>query len=145
MELKMRMMAITFILAMFVGNGPAAAQSWQQYSYPSDSFAVSFPAAPKIEIKTYQAADGRVVDARVYSVAQDDGEFKMTIADLSNAASGAAPEESAVIGHAVKTLSQGGEIKVDIPARINRVFGRQLSIVGADGSHSSGAVFYYNN
>jgi hypothetical protein len=52
-------------------------------------------------------------------------------------------EESAVIDHAIKTLSQGGEIKVNIPARINRVYGRQLSIVGADGSHSSVAVFYH--
>jgi hypothetical protein len=63
----------------------------------------------------------------------------MTIVDLSDGAL----EESAVIDHAVKTLSRGGEIKLDIPHRISRVFGRQLSIQAADGGHVSVAVFYY--
>jgi hypothetical protein len=79
-----------------------------------------------------------LVEARVYSVTQDDAVFKMTVIDLSDTAM----EESAVIDHAIKALSQEGEIKVDLPARINRVYGRQLSIVGTDGSHSSVAVFY---
>ena len=48
-----------------------------------------------------------------------------------------------MIGHAIEMLSQGGEVKVNIPHRVRRVFGRQLSIVGADGSRSSVAVFYY--
>ena len=133
------MRLIAFILALLAAGGPAAAQSWKEYSYPVDAFTVSFPAQPKIETTTYQAADGRSVPARVYSVAQDNGVFKMTIADLS--ATGL--EESAVIDQAIKTLSQGGEIKVDIPARVRRVFGRQLSILGADGSRSSDALFYY--
>jgi hypothetical protein len=41
-------------------------------------------------------------------------------------------------------MSQGGEVKLDIPARINRVYGRQLSILGADGSHPSEGVFCVN-
>jgi hypothetical protein len=130
-----KMRVIASILAAFVASGPAAAQSWNEYAYPSYSVALSFPADPKIEITTYQAADGRLVEARVYSVTQDKAVFKMTIIDLSDAAM----EESAVIDHAIKALSQEGEIKVNLPARINRVYGRQLSIVGADGSHSSAA------
>ena len=130
---------IAFMLVAFVASGPAAAQPRNEYAYPSYSFAISFPAGPKIETRTYQAADGRSVEARVYSVAQDGAEFKMTIVDLTETAM----EESAVIDHAIKTLSRGGEIKVDIPARINRVYGRQLSIEGADASRSSVAVFYH--
>jgi hypothetical protein len=52
-------------------------------------------------------------------------------------------EESAVIDHAIKTLTQGAEIKLDIPARVARVYGRQLSIAGADGTRSSVAIFYH--
>ena len=37
----------------------------------------------------------------------------------------------------------GGEIKLDIPHRISRVYGRQLSIAGRDGSHASIALFYH--
>jgi hypothetical protein len=133
----MRLLAC--VLTVLVVSVPAAAQGWKEYADPGNGFTVSFPAAPRIETTTYQAADGNAVRAKVYSVAQDGAVFKMTVADLSHAAM----EESAVIDHAIKTLSQGGEIKVNIPARINRVYGRQLSIVGADGSHASVAVFYH--
>jgi hypothetical protein len=133
----MRLLAC--VLTVLVVSLPAAAQGWKEYADPGNGFTVSFPAAPRIETTTYQAADGSAVQAKVYSVTQDGAMFKMTVADLSHAAM----EESAVIDHAIKTLSQGGEIKVNIPARINRVYGRQLSIVGADGSHSSVAVFYH--
>ena len=132
------MRVIAFIIAVLAAGGPAVAQSWKEYAYPSYAFAVAFPTDPKIEITPYQAADGRSVEAHVYSVTQDSGVYKMTVVDLSDTAM----DESAVIDHAIKTLSRGGEIKVDIPARINRVYGRQLSIVGADGSHSSVAVFF---
>jgi hypothetical protein len=133
------MRPITFALAAIVASGPAAAQSWQEYAYPDYAFAVAFPADPQIETTTYQAADGRSVQARVYSVRQNNITFKMTVADFGDTK----PQESAVIDHAIKTLSAGGEVKVNIPHRIYRVYGRQLSIVGADGSHSTAAVFDY--
>jgi hypothetical protein len=133
------MRSITFVLAAIVASGPAAAQSWQEYTYPDYAFAVAFPADPQIETTTYQLADGRSVQARVYSVRQNNIIFKMTVADFA----GTNLQESAVIDHAIKTLSAGGEVKVNIPHRIYRVYGRQLSIVGADGSHSTAAVFDY--
>jgi hypothetical protein len=86
----------------------------------------------------YQTADGTSVDARLFGRA---GQclFKMTVADLSALKT----EEGAVIDHAIKALSQRGEVKLDIPHRISAVYGRQLSITGADGSHSSIALFYH--
>jgi hypothetical protein len=134
------MRLIASILALFAISGPAAAESWKEYSYPDYAVTVSFPAEPKIETTTYQVADGRSVPARVYSVAQGNGVFRMTIADLSNAEL----EESAVLDHAIKALAQGGEITLNIPARVSRVFGRQLSVLGTDGSRSSLALFDYN-
>ncbi len=133
------MRLITIIAALFFAASPAAAQSWKEYAYPTDFFSVAFPADPKVETTTYQAADGRPVQARVYSVSQDDAVFRMTVADLPDPA----VQESAVLDHAVRTLSQGNEIKVDIPHRISRVYGRQLSIAAPDGGYSSVAVFYH--
>jgi len=130
---------IPFIVALFFAAGPADAQSWKEYAYPTDFFSVAFPADPKVEATTYRAADGRPVEARVYSVSQDGGVFRMTVADLPDPAM----QESAVLDHAVRTLSQGSEIKVDIPHRISRVYGRQLSIAAPDGGYSSVAVFYH--
>jgi len=87
------MRLIAFFLTLLVISVPAAAQSWKEYTDPDNGFTVSFPADPKIETTTYQAADGRVVEAKVYSFTQDGAVFKMTVADLSHAAM----EESAVM------------------------------------------------
>jgi hypothetical protein len=139
---KTKMRLVTLILAVctaVAASGPAAAQSWKEYSYPAYAFTVSFPAEPTVETTIYQAADGSTAPARVYSVRNDNGLFKMTVVDLANAGL----DETAVIDHAIKTLTQGGQIKLDIPHRISQIYGRQLSILGADGSRSSIALFYH--
>jgi hypothetical protein len=134
------MRLIVFIAAMVVGVGPAVAQSWREYTYPDQFFTVAFPGDPRTEITTYQVADDRSVKANVYSLRQDNALFKVTVAELADTGL----EESAVIGHAIKMMSDGGEVKVNIPHRVNRVYGRQLSIVGADGIRSMVALFDYN-
>src|SRR6266852_3376075 len=134
------MRLIAFALAAFVAGGPAAAQNWQEYSYPAYSFTIAFPADPKIETATYRVADGRAVEAHVYSLRQNDSLLTVTVAELANTGL----EESAVIGHAIKTLSAGAEVKINIPHRVYQIYGRQLSIAGADGSRSTVAVFDFN-
>ncbi|HEY4265641.1 MAG TPA: hypothetical protein VGM72_10000 [Micropepsaceae bacterium] len=134
----MRLIALFAALAFFAA-APATAQSWKEYTYPQYAFAVSFPAEPVVETKSYQTADGTGAEARVYSVAQANAVFTMTVVDLS----GIQTEEKAVIDHAIRTLSQDGDVKLDIPHRISRVYGRQLSIAGRDGSHASIALFYH--
>jgi hypothetical protein len=133
------MRPIAIALALFFACGPAAAQVWKEYAYPADFFSVAFPAEPEVESTIYQTADGRRAQARVYSVSDNGGLFRMTVADLADPAM----QEGAVLDHAVRTLSQGSEIKVDIPHRISRVYGRQLSIAAPDGRYSSVAVFYH--
>jgi hypothetical protein len=124
---------------MLLAASPAAAQSWKEYAYPQDFFSAAFPAEPKIETTSWQAADGRAVAARIYSAAQGGGVFRMTVADLPDPAL----QESVVLDNAVRMLAQGKTIKVDIPHRISRVYGRQLSLAAPDGSYSSAAVFFH--
>src|SRR5215468_258356 len=128
---------IVFAVAALVVSGRAAAQGWEEYSYPDYAISVAFPTNPKIETTTHEVADGRSVPARVYSARQDKGEFKMTVADLA----GTGLDEKAVIDHAIKTLSQGATLRVNIPARIYQVYGRQLTVEGTDGSRSMVAMF----
>jgi hypothetical protein len=130
------MRLIVCLFAMLAAGTAAEAQSWQEYAYPTYSFGVAFPAEPKVETTTYAAPENRTAEAHVYSVTQNDAVFKMTVVELPGM------EETAVIEHAIKALAQGGDIKLDIAARVARVYGRQLSIVGADGARSSVAVFY---
>jgi hypothetical protein len=132
----MHFIAVT--VAAFVASGPAAAQTWTEYSYPEDSFAVSFPAPPRVETTTQEGPDGRSAIARIYSVVQDHASFTVAIVDLSDPP----VDENVALDYAIKALSQGAKSSSTFPARVTRVFGRELSIFGTDGSHSSAAVFY---
>jgi hypothetical protein len=134
------MRSIPIALAAFVINGPAAAQSWQEYSYPDYAFSVTFPANPQVETTTYQVADNRSVPAQVYTVHWNNSILTITVADLANTGL----DEKAVIDHAIKTLSAGGKVIFDIPHRIYKVYGRQFAVQGVDGSRSTASVFDYN-
>src|SRR5215471_13021519 len=70
---KMRL--ITFIVAIVAVSAPAGAQGWREYEYPNEGFTAAFPAEPKVETTSYQAPGGRMVEARVYFVLQEGGEF----------------------------------------------------------------------
>jgi hypothetical protein len=135
---KMRL--ITFIVAIIAASAPASAQGWREYKYPNEGFTVAFPAEPKVETTSYQASSSRLVEARVYSVVQEGGEFKVTVADLSHTEI----SEGNVMAYAVLMLSRGGEVKIDIPHSTRRIIGRQASIDGVDGSQIYASVFFHN-
>jgi hypothetical protein len=128
------------ISTLLIFNSPAVAQNWQEYSYPDYSFRVTFPADPQVETTTYRLTGNRKVEAHVYSVRRDNVEFKVTVAELADAGL----EPTAVIDDAVKTLSEGGEVKVNVRHHVMAVFGRQLSIVEGNGSHVAVALFAYH-
>ena len=70
-----------------------------------------------METTTYQIAEDRTIQAHVYSVRRDNAVFKMTVAEFADTGL----DESAVIDHAVELMSEDGQVKVNIPHRINRV------------------------
>ena len=134
------MRLVGLILATVLIAGSAAAQGWREYTYPDFGFSLHFPNDPVIEDTVYMAADGITVPARIYSLNQETSAYRMIVADFSRRTN---LNNRQVIDLAIKTLAQGAEVKLDIPARVSRVFGRQLSLVGKDGSRSSVALFYY--
>ncbi len=134
------MRLIAFVTVAFVASSPVAAQEWREYTYPDYAFTVAFPGSPQVETTTYQLADGRTVPAHVYSVRDNDSVLTITVAETRNAGL----DENAVIDGAIKKVSAGGEVKVNLPHRIYRVYGRQLTIQRPDGGRSTVALFDYN-
>jgi hypothetical protein len=132
------MRLIACILAAFAAAGLAAAEDWKRYAYSAHSFSLAFPAEPKFETTAYRAPGGRVVQARAYSVTQAASVLRMTVVELK----GAPVVGTCAIEQAVNALTQGGEVKLDVPHQVDTVLGRQLSIGRSDGSHSFVAVFY---
>jgi hypothetical protein len=134
------MRLIAFVLAAFVVSGPAAAQQWKEYAYIVEGFAIAFPAEPQVEETMYQIVPGRSVPAHVYSVRENNGLFKVTVADARDTGL----QEAPVVEHAVRQITQGGQVKIDYPHRIYRIYGRQLSVERPNGSLTTAAVFYAN-
>jgi hypothetical protein len=134
------MRLFTFIVALIAASAPAGAQGWREFDYANEGFTAAFPAEPKVETTSYQAPGGRLVEAHVYSVVQEGGEFKVTVADLSQTEM----SEGNVMAYAVMMLSRGGELNFNIPHSTRRIIGRQASIGGADGSQTYASVFFHN-
>src|SRR5215470_2320303 len=110
------MRLITLLVAIVAASTAAGAQGWREYEYPSEGFTAAFPAEPKVETTSYQVPGGRLVEARVYFVLQEGGEFKVTVADMSHTEM----SEGNVMAYAVMMLSRGGEIKLDVPHSTRR-------------------------
>jgi len=138
---------IAFVVALlvfpFLPGGVAQAQAqvkeWMEYAYPDRSFTVHFPAEPRIEPTSYQGTEGRAFEARVYSVTLEGRVFKLTVVELPEAGTNG----DAHVSHAVKILTDGNQIKLDIPHRIRQTYGRQLAVARADGGFSYLAVFVH--
>ena len=131
--------AVALLVFPFLAGGPAQAKDWMEYAYPDHSFTVFFPAEPRIETARYQGPDGRAFEARTYSVNQDGSVFKLTVVEVPEAGTNG----DALVSHAVKSLTDGNQIKLDIPHRIRQTYGRQLTVARADGTFSYLAVFVH--
>jgi hypothetical protein len=78
---------------------------------------------------------------RVYTATEDGAVFTMKVFDFS----ATKPDGKAAIAKAEADLGATGKVTSTVDARINREFGRELSIAGADGSRSNAAIFFINN
>ena len=126
-------------VALALCCAPACAQNWREYRF--SGFAMQFPVEPKIETGTYATDEGTTVNVRIYSARHEGSLYKVTVADLSRLN---LDQAQAVGDSMLGQLAVGREVVVDVPHRVNRVLGRQLSIVGDDGRRSSIAIFFRN-
>jgi hypothetical protein len=131
--------ALTLLLAAaLAGPVPAAAQAWKRFAYGDAGFAVQLPAEPTKTEGVFRLPDGKSGPASTWTLKQDGIVYSVTVADLSKAGVG----KDAALDEAVKGLAARGEVKVDVTERINREFGRQISLVGKDGSRSTMSIFF---
>jgi hypothetical protein len=118
----------------------AAAQAWQHYTYAGDGFTVQLPAAPTVTKGQFKTTAGVAVPATTYTLAQPDIVFSVIVADFSKTAM----DRETALADAVKAYGATGQIKIDVEERIDREHGRQLTLVGKDGSRSNITIFFVN-
>lgn len=118
----------------------ALAQDWKAYSYPDVGFAVQFPQAPTVKKSTFTTSSGMTLPMTRYEVRGDRVVYSVDVVDFSSTQ----PDADRTIAAAEKAVGTTGKVTVAINARVNREFGRELSVNGADGSRSAIALFFAN-
>lgn len=126
--------------AVTPGHAHAQAPGWQAYSYPEQNVAFQLPAAPRVEDGTEATPTGVQAPVRIYSARGEGIEYSLRIFDLSKAR----VNETAIVADTEKALTGAGRVDVAVNSRINRQFGRELTIAAADGSRLTVALFYFN-
>jgi hypothetical protein len=129
-------MAIRLLPALLPAS--AMAQDWKAYSYPTAGFAVQFPLDPTVQTGTFTTATGVALPMTRYEARQDRVVFSVDVIDFSSTH----PDANRTIADAEKAVGMTGKVTVAIDARVNREFGRELSVNGADGSRSAIALFF---
>jgi hypothetical protein len=118
----------------------SVAQEWKVYPYPEAGFAVQFPAPPVVEKSTFRTSAGVSQPMTRYAAREEGITYKMEVVDFS----GVNPDQAKTIAETEKSFGASGKVTVAIDARINREFGRELSVSGTDGSRSAVAIFFVN-
>lgn len=118
----------------------AVAQQWRVYAYPEAGFSIQFPATPTLEKGTSRTSAGVALPMTRYVVRQDRIIFTLSVVDYSTTTADA----MSTIAETEKSFGASGKVTVAIDARVNRSYGRELSVTGADGSHSAVAIFFVN-
>jgi hypothetical protein len=135
-KLKGRLAVMGAVLLVYVAAA-AKAQDWQEYAYPEAGFSAHFPAKPIVTETQFRAGDISA-PAKLYAVAQGKANYSVVVADLSSSTLA----QDAAIDAAAKTLTAQGQTRLDVRARIDRQFGRELSVVSRTGDQMTTAVFY---
>src|SRR6266566_9668556 len=81
------MRVMPFILAALVTSvsTPSLAQEWIEFANRVDRFTCLFPSQPKITETTYPSAQRANLPARVYSAAQGQSRYSVTVVDYTQA------------------------------------------------------------
>jgi len=81
------MRVMPFILAVLVTSvsTPSLAQEWIEFANRVDRFTCLFPSQPKITETTYPSAQKADLPARVYSAAQGQSRYSVTVVDYTQA------------------------------------------------------------
>jgi hypothetical protein len=134
------------VLATLVGAALAAmivpaTAAWLGYISHPLGFAFAAPGELKVEKGTYQAAVAGPHDTVVYRFVDDDIEYKVEVIDMRDKANDAAT----LLGEAEYVFQEGKKVRMDAFGRVDRQYGRKLTIDLPDNGGRTTAAFYFIN
>ena len=135
-------MRARFLLAVWlVLTAPAySAESWREYTYPEDGFSASFPGRPVIVrrlAKTSQSPN-RAVPERIYSVNEGGVIYSISVMDFTKAEA----DPDIAVGEVASALKGLGRLAFDESIYTDSMHGREIVVIGDDGTSYTGGIFY---
>ena len=138
----MRLTALATLVgaALAVMTAPAMA-AWRAYISHTLGFGFAAPGELKVEKGTYRGAVAGPRDAVVYRFVDDDIEYKAVVIDMNDKANDAAT----LLGEAEYVFQEGKKVLMDTFGRVDRQYGRKLTIDLPNNAGRTTAAFYFIN
>jgi hypothetical protein len=138
--MRLTALAISAALALAAMTIPAAAQ-WRPYISHSLGFAFAAPGELKVEKGTYNSPILGPRDTIVYAFIDDNIEYKVIVVDMRDKAN----ESSNLLGEAQFVYQDGKRVLMDAFGRVDRQYGRKLTVdLPNNGGRSTGAFYFIN-
>lgn len=125
--------------ALALTMAPANAATWKGYISHNLGFAFAAPGDMKIEKGSYQGAVAGKHDTTVYRFLDDNIEYKVTVIDMTAQQNQAAT----LLGEAEYIFQDQKKLLMDTFGRVDRQFGRKLTIDLPNNGGRSTAAFYF--
>jgi hypothetical protein len=134
------------VLAALIGvvlaamTTPAAAQ-WRPYISHPLGFAFAAPGVMKVEKGTYNSPISGPHNTVVYAFAEDNIEYKVVVIDMRDKAN----ESASLLGEAQFLYQDKKKVLMDAFGRVDRQYGRKLTVDLPNNGGRSTAAFYFIN
>ena len=150
-------------VAVLLAAVPVGAQDWSEYVSRGDRFKVDVPAPPKLEDLTWHSEYGADFPGHVYSVADGDKRYSVTVIDYSDSEKihAARPNRqraetngaywlvdiAGAMDYAATKFRQRDGVKVTYDAYryIDLISGHELQLTNADQSRTSVGIYMHEN
>jgi len=128
------------LIGTSVGTSPAMA-AWHGYISHPLGFAFAAPGELKIEKGTYRGAVAGERATLVYRFLDDNIEYKAVVVDMADKAN----DSASLLGEAEYLFQDNKKVLMDSFGRVDRQYGRKLTIDLPNNGGRSSAAFYFIN
>jgi hypothetical protein len=139
-EASMRLMAVATLVGAVLATMTAPATAvWRGYISHPLGFAFAAPGEIKVEKGIYRGDVAGPHDTLVYRFVDDNIEYKVVVIDMRDKANDAAT----LLGEAEYMFQDGKKVLMDTFGRVDRQFGRKLTVDLPDNAGRTSAAFYF--
>jgi hypothetical protein len=137
----MRLTALAILAGALAATSAPATAAWRGYISHPLGFAFAAPGELKVEKGTYSGAVAGSRDTIIYRFFEDDVEYKAEVIDMTDKANDAAT----LLGEAEYNFQDGKKVLMDTFGRLDRQYGRKLTIDLPNNGGRTTAGFYFIN